>query len=57
MSVDSTPTLEPDPTLAAFVRDAYDAELRHRVNDGVDRALDVYFAIQTVPHRTVLQAA
>ena len=57
MSTVPNPTLEPDPMLGAFVRDAHDAELRERVNDGVDRALAVYFAIQSVPHRTVVQAA
>jgi hypothetical protein len=57
MSIAETPTLEPDPTLAVFVRDAYEAELRHRVNDGVDRALAVFFAIQSVPYRSMLQAA
>jgi hypothetical protein len=57
MSIDLNPTLKPDPTLGAFVRDAHDAELRERVSDGVDRALAVYFAIQSVPHRSILQAA
>jgi hypothetical protein len=57
MSIDQSPTLELDPALAAFVRDAHDAELRERVNESVDRALAVYFAIQSVPHRTTLRAA
>jgi hypothetical protein len=57
MSIDPNPTLEPDPVLGALVRDAHDAELRERVSNGVDSALAVYFAIQSVPHRTILQAA
>ncbi len=57
MSIDLNPTLEPDPVLGALVRDAHDAELRERVSNGVDNALAVYFAIQSVPHRTTLQAA
>jgi hypothetical protein len=57
MPIELNPTLDPDPTIAAFVRDAYDTELRARVDDGVDRALAVFLAIQSVPSRTVLQAA
>jgi hypothetical protein len=57
MSIDHAPTLEPDPMLAPLVRDAYETELRQRVDEGVDRALAVYFAIQSVPYRSMLQAA
>lgn len=57
MPIDLNPALDPDPTIAAFVRDAYDTELRARVDAGVDRALAVFFAIQSVPSRTVPQAA
>jgi hypothetical protein len=53
MPIELNPALDPDPTIAAFVRE----ELRARVNDGVDRALAVFLAIQSVPSRTVLQAA
>jgi len=57
MPIELNPALDPDPTIAAFVREAYDTELRARVDDGVDRALAVFLAIQSVPYRTVLQAA
>jgi hypothetical protein len=46
-----------EQVLSALVHDAYDAELRDRVSDCVDRQLDVFFAIQSVPSRTVLLAA
>jgi hypothetical protein len=57
MSTDQIPTLEPDVMLAPLVRDAYETELRRRVDEGVDRALAVYFAIQSVPYRSLPQAA
>jgi hypothetical protein len=57
MPIELKTALDPDPTIAAFVREAHDTELRNRVDDGVDRALAVFFAVQSVPSRTVLQAA
>jgi hypothetical protein len=46
-----------EQALAALVRDAYDADLRDRVSDGVDRQLAVFFAIQAVPSRAIRHAA
>jgi hypothetical protein len=60
MTVDQASLIRNDPDnreLAALVRDAHDAELRARVDDAVDRQLAVFFAIQSVPSRTVLLAA
>ena len=43
--------------VAAFVRDAFEADLRARIDDSLDRQLAVFFAIQSVPSRMVQQAA
>jgi hypothetical protein len=43
--------------VAAFVRDAFEADLRARVDDAVDQQLAVFFAIQSVPSRLIQQAA
>jgi hypothetical protein len=58
------PTAGPDDldvraerVVAAFVRDAFEADLRARIDDAVDRQLAVFLAIQSVPSRMVQQAA
>jgi hypothetical protein len=43
--------------VAAFVRDAFETDLRARVDSALDRQLAVFLAIQSVPSRTFRQAA
>jgi hypothetical protein len=43
--------------VAAFVRDAFEADLRARVDEAVDRQVAVFLAIQAVPFRTLSHAA
>jgi hypothetical protein len=46
----------PERVLASLVRDSFEADLRARIDDAVDRQLAVFFAIQSVPSRSVRPA-
>jgi hypothetical protein len=47
----------PERVIASLVRDSFEADLRARIDDAVDRQLAVFFAIQAVPSRSVHHTA
>jgi hypothetical protein len=60
MIPDTADLIRTDPDnqlLGELVRNAYDAELFARVEDSVERQLDVFFAIDAVPSRKILAVA